>query len=98
MKKIIIASILAAAAFGASAQSTYVNGHTRSDGTYVPGHYRSAPDGNRYNNYSTQGNVNPYTGQQGTVQPHYTPPNNNYLNQRYDSKPSYLNDYRQRQR
>ena len=45
---------------------SFVNGHTRRDGTYVAPHYRSAPDGNFHNNWSTRGNVNPYTGQWGT--------------------------------
>ena len=30
---------------------------------------RSTPDSNRLNNWSTQGNVNPYTGQPGTRSP-----------------------------
>ncbi len=45
---------------------TFVDGHFRSDGTYVQPHYRSAPDGNFFNNWSTRGNVNPHTGQSGT--------------------------------
>jgi hypothetical protein len=39
-----------------------VNPYVRSDGTQVPGYYRSSPDGNPYNNYSFPGNTNPYTG------------------------------------
>lgn len=52
---------------------TYVRGYTRKDGTYVQPHYRSSPDGNPYNNWSTRGNVNPYTGEPGTrnVTPNY---------------------------
>jgi hypothetical protein len=42
--------------------SVSVRGYTRKDGTYVSPHYRSAPDGNPYNNWSYPGNVNPYTG------------------------------------
>jgi hypothetical protein len=53
------------------AGDTYVNGYFKSNGTYVEPHYRSAPDGNFQNNWSTKGNVNPYTGQQGTQ---VTPP------------------------
>lgn len=49
---------------------TYVNPYTRSDGSYVQGHMRSDPDGNPYNNYSTRGNTNPYTGERGTVSPY----------------------------
>jgi len=43
-----------------------VRGYFRKDGTYVAGYKRTAPDGNFNNNWSTQGNVNPYTGQVGT--------------------------------
>jgi hypothetical protein len=46
-----------------------VNGYTRSNGTYVQPYHRTAPDSNPYNNYSTQGNVNPYTGQIGHKNP-----------------------------
>ena len=45
-----------------SVQDVRVNPYFRSDGTYVQGHHRSAPDGNPYNNYSYPGNSNPYTG------------------------------------
>lgn len=47
----------------------YVQGYQRSNGTYVAPHMRSAPDGNSYNNWSTSGNVNPYTGQEGHKNP-----------------------------
>ena len=40
----------------------WVRGYYRKDGTYVKGHYRTAPDGNPYNNYSFPGNYNPNTG------------------------------------
>jgi hypothetical protein len=71
---------LTASVSAAFAGSTYVQGHFRSDGTYVQPHYRSAPDGNTFNNYSTQGNVNPYTGQAGTVNPLYQAPSSSYGN------------------
>ena len=45
----------------------WVEGYTRSNGTYVQGHYRTAPDATITNNWSTVGNVNPYTGKPGTV-------------------------------
>ena len=48
----------------------YVQGYTKKDGTYVAPHYRSNPDSNPFNNYSTKGNVNPYTGQPGTKNPY----------------------------
>lgn len=53
-----------------AAASEYVEGHFRYDGTYVQPHYRSSPNGSRYDNYSSRGNVNPYTGNRGTVNPY----------------------------
>lgn len=60
---VVLASIVAAPAL---AGSTYVHSYIKSDGTYVQGHMRSAPDGNFNNNWSTKGNINPYTAQEGT--------------------------------
>jgi hypothetical protein len=58
-----------------NAGSVYVNGYVKSDGTYVAPHYRSSPDSSTYNNWTTKGNVNPYTGAEGTKEP---TPNYNY--------------------
>lgn len=58
----------------ASAQ-TYVKPHVRKDGTYVDGHVRTAPNNTKTDNYGSQGNFNPYSGKQGTVDPYApTPP------------------------
>jgi len=51
---------------GVASAQVYVNPYVRRDGSYVQGHMRTLPDGNRFNNWSTQGNTNPYTGQRGT--------------------------------
>jgi hypothetical protein len=56
----------------------YVRGYYRNDGTYVEPHYRSNPDNSRLNNYSTQGNYNPYNGRQGTVDPYAQQPSSAY--------------------
>lgn len=53
----------------ALAQDVYVNGYYRSDGTYVQPYYRTRPNRTTLDNYSTKGNVNPYTGQPGTHDP-----------------------------
>jgi len=50
----------------------YVKSYTRSDGTYVPGYYRTAPNSTNTDNFSTKGNINPYTGKPGWI-----PPDNN---------------------
>jgi|ERR1051325_799793 hypothetical protein len=64
---VVLVALLSTTA--ASAQ-VYVHGYTTKNGTYVAPHYRSTPDGNPYNNWSTVGNVNPYTGQAGTKNPY----------------------------
>ena len=53
------------------AKDVYVSAYTRSDGTHVQAHYRSAPDGEFDNNWSTLGNVNPYTNEPGTLTSQY---------------------------
>jgi len=67
--RIIIAGLLCAVSLSAIAAQR-VDGYTRKDGTYVAPHYRSTPNSSKLDNYSTQGNSNPYTGQRGTVDPY----------------------------
>lgn len=43
-----------------------VSSYYRSNGTYVWQHERTVPNYTRNDNYSTIGNVNPYTGKAGT--------------------------------
>lgn len=50
-----------------------VQGYTRRDGAYVQPYHRTAPDHNPFNNYSTRGNTNPYTGERGHVNPYQQP-------------------------
>lgn len=65
MKRIIAAAIITITAAPVLADQ-YVNGYYRNDGTYVQPHYRSSPDGNKFNNYSAPGNINPYNGYNGS--------------------------------
>jgi hypothetical protein len=73
----------------------HVRGYTTKSGRYVAPHYRSAPDHSRWNNWSTRGNVNPYTGKVGTKDPYgssygYSAPNYGYSAPSYGySSPSY---------
>jgi hypothetical protein len=62
-----LAALLSTTAVSAQ---VYVHGYTTKSGTYVAPHYRSAPDNNSYNNWSAAGNVNPYTGRVGTIDPY----------------------------
>lgn len=67
----------------------YVRGYYRKDGTYVKPHYRTAPDGNPYNNYSFPGNYNPNTGKFSSGNP------DTYLRNYYNkgSSSSYGSEY-----
>ncbi len=66
--KLTIAAIVAIALAGpASAQfgnpnSHSVEGHYRSDGSYVAPHVRTNPNSSTYDNYGARGNYNPNTG------------------------------------
>lgn len=94
MKKTIIIMLMAVA--GTAIADNYTNGYMRKDGTYVQPHYQTAPDRNPYNNYSTKGNTNPYTGQAGTRDPYQV--QQQYGNQN-NSGSAYGNPYgQQRQR
>ena len=57
---------LVASGKGGSGGVVHVNGYTRKDGTYVAPYVRTAPNSTKADNWSTQGNVNPYTGEEGT--------------------------------
>ncbi len=59
---------LVAIPFSADAQVS-VKGYYRSNGTYVQPHMRSAPNNTTADNWSTIGNINPYTGEKGTTNP-----------------------------
>jgi len=80
MKQIILAATLTLAATAAHAQlygtgsnsrSHSVQGYTSSSGTYVQPHTATNPNSTQMDNYSTRGNVNPYTGAVGTRTPRY---------------------------
>ena len=48
-----------------NALTTTVNGYFRNNGTYVESHIRTMPNSTNWDNYSTKGNVNPFTGSTG---------------------------------
>jgi hypothetical protein len=51
---------------GSKSSSSRVGGYTKRGGTQVAAARRTTPDGNKKNNYSTKGNMNPHTGKKGT--------------------------------
>ena len=98
MKKILLFLLLSIFAFPLEldaqrkkSSDVYVKAYYRADGTYVKGHYRSAPNSKNRDNFSTRGNVNPYTGKPGTVDPdnktyYYTGNNRRVLSNTSSSK------------
>jgi len=52
-----------------SSSDVHVKGHTKKNGTQVKPYTRTAPNGTKSDNFSTKGNVNPYTGKKGTKKP-----------------------------
>jgi hypothetical protein len=50
---------------GSNNNSEYVEGYTRDDGTVVEGYYRTEPNDYNLDNYSAEGNFNPYNGEVG---------------------------------
>lgn len=71
---------------GVSFADVSVNGYYRQDGTYVQPYTRTSPNSSTFDNYSSRPNYNPYTGNQGTVNPYQ----NTYSNP-YQSAPSPYN-------
>lgn len=87
MKKLLLLIVTFLVLLPSNVYAVYVNGYYRSNGTYVNGYERTAPDGNPYNNYSYPGNYNPNTGNiTGGSASSYL---NNYYNTSSYSSPSY---------
>jgi len=88
MKKLFLALLATVLVAPAVSAQVRVRGYTRNDGTYVAPHYRSAPNGTTLDNYSTRGNVNPYTGAVGTRNPYgstYSQPSSNPYGSSYSN-------------
>lgn len=90
MKKVFLISLVLASGLFAD---QYVNGYTRSNGTYVQGYYRSSPNSTTSDNFSTKGNTNPYTGERGYKNPEPSSSYGSSYSNPYDSmKPKSLYD------
>ncbi len=61
----LISSAAAHAQFG-NTNTTWTNPYINSQGTYVNGYYRTSPNTTNWDNFSTIGNTNFYTGSEGT--------------------------------
>lgn len=77
MKKLLSVLLVIAILIGATSfvsvsnvdAAQRVRGYYRSSGMYVQPYYRTSPNSTRFDNYSTRGNYNPYTGRYGTRSP-----------------------------
>lgn len=78
MKKWILAAGLFAIAssaqaqsygYGSNTRSHSTSGYTTQSGTYVAPSHATNPNNTQMDNYTTRGNVNPYTGAVGTRNP-----------------------------
>ena len=69
--KLMLISVVVVLSFAATANAAKLtSGYYKKNGTYVAPHYKTAPDSSRYNNFSTKGNTNPYTGKKGYKSPY----------------------------
>ncbi len=74
MKKILVFGLLVLFSFGLFSSvvdaSSRVSGYTTKRGTYIQPYYKSTPNSTKFDNYSTKGNYNPYTGKKGYTNPY----------------------------
>jgi len=70
---LVLALLIGVLSFSASAdaRTTRVRGYYKpSTGSYVAPHYKTTPNRSQFDNFSTKGNYNPYSGKKGTVNPY----------------------------
>jgi hypothetical protein len=53
-----------------SSGSHSISGYSKKDGTYVAPSHATNPNSSKHDNWSSKGNVNPYTGKEGTKDPY----------------------------
>lgn len=56
----------------------YQSGYQRTDGTVVSSHYKTESNNTNWDNFSTRGNSNPYTGESGSRARDYSNEARNY--------------------
>ena len=75
MKKLLLVLVLLVSVLSFSvsveARTTRVKGYYKpSTSRYVAPHYKTTPNRTKFDNFSTKGNYNPYSGKRGTVNPY----------------------------
>ncbi|ATU04873.1 hypothetical protein BKN14_00245 [Candidatus Gracilibacteria bacterium HOT-871] len=102
MKKILsifVVLVLSLSSVFTAYADTHVKGYYRKNGTFVQPHYRSDRNGTKADNWSTKGNINPYTGKVGTKNiyntyiPSYTTPSYSSPSYYNYNTPSYNNSF-----
>lgn len=62
--------LLLGVSFSAEAKTARVRGYIKpSTGRYVAPHFKTSPNSTKWDNFSTKGNTNPFTGKKGYVNP-----------------------------
>lgn len=61
-----------------SSDVKFQDGYIKTDGTVVDPHFKTKANKTNKDNFSTKGNVNPYTGKAGTKAKDYSPDAQNY--------------------
>lgn len=56
-------------AYDENPEEEEVHDYNKSNGVHVEGYHRTKANDDPYDNYSTKGNVNPYTNEKGAVEP-----------------------------
>ena len=83
MKTLLLSALLTVTAIVVFAQTNpyyrYQNGYAKPrTGTYVEPHYKTYPNTTNWDNFSTYGNSNPFTGASGSRARDYSPESYNY--------------------
>lgn len=71
---ILLVSLLFLAPMGNVEAASRVGGYMKRNGTYVQPHFKTPSNTSKFDNYSTKGNVNPFTGKKGSVNPYKISP------------------------
>lgn len=69
MKLTVIIMLILLFCNTAVARTIRVKPYSTKNGTYVQGHYKTSSDNTKLNNWSSKGNINPYTGKRGYTNP-----------------------------
>lgn len=71
MKKLLVFLLVFLFAFRIAVSAAQcVKSYTKKNGTIVQNYMRSNPNKTKIDNYSTKGNINPYTGKRGCKKQH----------------------------